>query len=189
LVLLKKAQSGDETALENLLGEVRPLLKKVVREIGVTATDVSDVVQEELLKIWQHIEKRNVRAASNAELVGWLTTVAENGALTALRDAQRQKRDVRKQVGLPQNSSGSVLLADAGSTPSQQAVRRELEQRRDAALSHLPADYQQVLRLRRYEWRDWHEIAATMGRTESAVRRLYYRARQRWKQAVEESHG
>lgn len=185
LELLERARSGDANALERLLREVRPYLKKVIRVTGVSTADVSDVVQEALMRIWRHVENKNVRAASNAQLVSWLTKVAQYGALIALRDGQRQKRDVRKQVELPESRGGSVTLVDPRSTPSLQAARRELVEKRAEARKLLSDNMQEVLRLKDDEDLSWEEIASQMERTTGAVQRLYYRAVESWREKTE----
>jgi RNA polymerase sigma factor (sigma-70 family) len=58
----------------------------------------------------------------------------------------------------------------------------------NAAISRLPDDYQQVLRLRYREDRSFDDIAAAMNRTANAVRKLWARAVERLQQELETPH-
>ncbi len=182
--LLRQAARGDEAAANRLLDEIRPTLHEEIHRLAGGAApaplDGSGVVQECLVNIWRSAGA--VEATTDAQARAWLKTVARNEFLKAVRHTRQQVRDVRKQVPLPQDSGGAVPLAAATPTPSQELTRREEDVRREQALARLTPDDQTVLRLRFHEQQPWPEVAAHMGRTEAAVKRLYFRAVKRWKQ-------
>jgi RNA polymerase sigma-70 factor (ECF subfamily) len=186
LCLLRQAQAGNAAALNQLLTEIRPLMKAAIEKLlGKQAfgpSDASDVVQESLLKVAQHLAE--VQATTSPQFRAWLVQIARREFLDAARHAHQQKRNVHQQVPLPQDSNGEMQLAVGTSSPSQQATRNEEDERRQAILSQLSADDQLVIRLRFHEQRDWPEIAAQMGRSEAAVKQLFYRALKQWKQKV-----
>lgn len=189
LTWLRQAQAGDGPALNRLLADVRPYLKDVVerlrRDQRYGAWDASDVVQGCLLRVAQHAA--GVRAATSAEFLSWLATVARHGFLEALRDARRQKRDVRNEVALPEDGQGVVQLPADDSSPSQHAVRQEEQYAWEAAIRRLAPDDQQILRMRFHDRRPWAEIAVAMGRSEDAAKRLYFRAVERLRGRMKES--
>lgn len=187
LGLLQAGEKGDETALNQFFAEIRPYFTKIVEHLAkrrrVDSADGSAVVQKSLLSVLQHLAQR--RGQSAAELKAWLRQIVTNEFRDNVRDAHRQKRDIKKQVPLPQTDSGEIPIAAAHSSPSQRAIRREEQTKFEAALSRLRADDQQVIRLHHLEGRDWPETAQIMGRNETAVQRLYYRALKRLRQAME----
>ena len=78
-------------------------------------------------------------------------------------------------------------LADSVASPSSHAVRREQAVLLADALARLPADYREVFILRNLEQVSVDEIAARMGRSPNAVRKLWGRAMVALKQAMEGS--
>lgn len=49
--IVRRAQGGDTAALHELLGLLRGPLRRQVRHLGVSPSDVEDVVQEALMDI------------------------------------------------------------------------------------------------------------------------------------------
>ena len=76
-------------------------------------------------------------------------------------------------------------LADSIASPSSIAARREQAVLLADALARLPADYREVFILRNLEHVAVDEIAARMGRSPNAVRKLWGRAMIALKQAME----
>jgi RNA polymerase sigma-70 factor, ECF subfamily len=182
----QRALAGDKSAESQLLGEIRAYLKQELEKRHTLSCggseDASDIAQNCLLDIWQHLQ--DVRGNTAAQVEAWVRAVGRNGNLDAARHARQQQRDIRRQIALPQDSQGGMLLAADTSSPSQRATHHEEEALREKALGRLDADDRQVLRLRFQEERTWPEIAQDMGRSEAAVKRLYYRAVKRWKDAL-----
>jgi RNA polymerase sigma-70 factor (ECF subfamily) len=189
LRLLREARTGNTAALNQLLAAIRPFMKddidKLLREQNFRHWDASDVVQDGLLKVAQHLDE--VQATSRPQFRAWLAQIARREFLDAARRAQQQKRNVKRQVPLPQDSGGQAQLAADTSSPSQQATRNEEDERREAALRQLSTDDQLVIRLRFHEQREWPDIATRMGRSEAAVKQLYFRALKQWRQDVRAS--
>lgn len=77
-------------------------------------------------------------------------------------------------------------LADSIASPSARAVHREQAVLLADALERLPDDYREVFMLRHVEQVPVAEIAARMGRTPNAVRKLWTRAMVALRQALEE---
>ncbi|MCA9259068.1 MAG: hypothetical protein KDA61_07705, partial [Planctomycetales bacterium] len=79
------------------------------------------------------------------------------------------------------------VLGAGGSTPSQQAARRELGVVLADALAALPDDQRQVVTLRSLRGQAWAEVAAELGRSVSAVRRLWVQGLDELRTRLEES--
>jgi RNA polymerase sigma-70 factor (ECF subfamily) len=78
-------------------------------------------------------------------------------------------------------------LAAPLASPSSLAVRREQSVLLADALAGLPEDYREVFVLRNLEHMPVEAIAARMGRSPNAVRKLWGRAMVALKKALEES--
>ena len=180
--LLRRAADGDQQASERIFAEVGPYLQRVFEyEFGSAKAqvDASGVVQDCLLKFWQ--KAGTFRGQTDAEARAWLRTIARNEFLTQIRRAGARAR----KVPLPLDKDGAVAIAAGTSSPSRRMRRDEDQQYREEAFKRLSADEQEILRLRYCQDLDWPAIADQMGRSEGAAKRVYYRAVQRWKAAVE----
>ena len=167
--ILEAARRGDMRAWEQIIRECRPyLLAVAVRalEVDRPTGDCSSVVQGGLAKALQRIEQ--FRGHTRAELLGWLARIVSNLAV--------DRKQGRRLAPIPVGSDGGNLVADSGSTPSEQAARRERAARVLNAIDRLPPDYREVIYLRVFENLSYDDIATRMKRTNEAVRWLWVRA-------------
>ncbi len=179
--LLRQARGADAAALGPLLESYRGYLTLLARvEIGRRLqgkADASDVVQETFLAA--HRDFAEFRGSTEPELAGWLRHIlaARLGDLVR-RYYGTRGRDVRLERRLADDldqSSRSLGLMAAESSPSQQACRREQAVRLADALERLPADYRTVLVLRHLEGLRFPEVARRMGRSVDSVEKLWVR--------------
>jgi RNA polymerase sigma-70 factor (ECF subfamily) len=181
--LLGKARAGDVRAQGRLLEVYRPYLMLLARlQIGRRLqgkVDAADVVQETFLEA--HRDFGQFRGGTEAEFVAWLRQVLARNLANTVRHWQGTKqRDVRLerelQEGLDESSRAlDRSLAAPGSSPSQQAARREQAVLLAEALGRLPADYGEVIVLRHLEGLTFPEVALRMGRSEDSVKKLWAR--------------
>jgi RNA polymerase sigma-70 factor (ECF subfamily) len=150
--------------------------------------DASDLVQETFLKA--HRGFAQFRGSSEGELVSWLRQIlAANLANLVHRHYGRQRRDVKleRDLAAEMDASSRVLdlgLVAQGSSPSQQAARREQAVLLADALERLPADYREVLILRHLEGLTFPAVAQRMGRTLGSVEKLWIRALARLRRSL-----
>ena len=67
-------------------------------------------------------------------------------------------------------------VTTCGETPSRLMMKQEMNQAMQRALTRLPADYQRVIELRHRDNLSFGEVAAALGRSEAAARKLWARA-------------
>jgi RNA polymerase sigma-70 factor (ECF subfamily) len=182
--LLFLARAGSRSALGQLLEMYRNYLTLLARlQIDRRLrgkVDAADLVQETFLEA--HRDFGQFRGMSEPELVGWLRQIlVSNLANLVRRYLGTQGRDVRleRDLSVAVDESSRVLdraLAAPGSTPSQQAARREQAVLLADCLDRLSADYREVLILRHLEGLGFPEVADRMGRTLDSVKKLWARA-------------
>src|SRR6516162_823760 len=182
--LLRVAMRGDATTLGQLLELYRRYLALLARvQIGQRLqgkVDASDVVQETFLEAHQNFPR--FRGGSEAEFVAWLRQILAGNLADLLRRYLGAKgRDVRLEREIQDAFDRSSILLDRGlaarqSSPSQQAVRREMAVLLADALAQLPDDYREVLILRHLESLTFPEVARRMGRSLDSVEKLWVRA-------------
>ena len=140
----------------------------------------SDLVQEAFLEA--HRDFDAFRGATSAELLSWLRQVLAHNLANQVRRFQgTRRRDVRleRQLAAELDESSRALdgaLAADGSSPSQQAARRELAVILAGALEQLPDDHRDVIVLRHIEGLTFPEVAVRMGRSLDVVKKLWPRA-------------
>ena len=180
--LVERIQGGDRAALNELLERYESRLRRIVRiKLGPRLQrhmDEDDIVQDVFLIATRKLQALELRGQGS--LLQWLTLIAQNEIRNKLKFhsalKRAQKRDVRA-AGSASSSKG-VRLASAGPSPSQQALRAEIEELVDAYIEELePPEYREVILLRDYYQQTWQEIRVRLGRpTVAAAQELYRRA-------------
>ena len=140
--------------------------------------DASDVIQQTFLEAHRSFHQFAGRDAR--ELVAWLQGILDHKVAGAVRDhALLLKRNVRREQSMDDSHDGKAPLKqqlDAGlSTPSAKAIRGEQEQRLAEALTTLPNDQREAVRLRHLEGWALADIARHLGRSSAATAGLIKR--------------
>src|SRR5262249_21908305 len=140
--------------------------------------DASDVVQQTLMEAWRGLDR--LRARSERELAAWLRQILARQIFQALRDFQRDKRDVLREEALADclDHSSACLggwLADDASGPAAGAERRERAVQVAAALAELPEAQREAIELHYWEGQTVAEVAVHLGRSSAAVAGLLQR--------------
>jgi RNA polymerase sigma-70 factor (ECF subfamily) len=182
--LLRDARAGNPGHLGVLLEQYRPHLRLLARlRLGSqlhSKVDPSDLVQDTFLQAHRHFAR--FQGSTAGEFRVWLQQILASTHANVVRHyVGTQGRDVRREQSLPRDldfsSSPHIQdLASPCSTPSQQAVRREINGVLALALSQLPDDYREVLVLRHLEGLSFPEVACRMARTQDSVDKLWLRA-------------
>jgi RNA polymerase sigma-70 factor (ECF subfamily) len=167
-------------ALAALQAQEVPLRAELARTIparfrGCVSPD--DVLQE--LRVG--LLRAQVEAVQNWP--AYLKAAVRNSLLRVLRRAQSQRRGGTLQARNldPQTGFDGILssVAESWGTPSRQLAGHEARQAIMVALTELPEAERIALCLCHFEGLSRKATAAEMGRTESAVNGLVYRALQR----------
>lgn len=176
LALLQSARAGSMSALGQLLESFRTYLLLIAEdelESGLGhRVSPSDIVQESCLEAQRDFCL--FEGSSENEFRGWLRRLTLNN----IRNAERahfgaEKRNVRKETV---NSSVRHLPAPAEAQGIEKLVASERLFQLQSALQCLAHDYREVIKLRNYERLSFEEIAARLGRSAEAARKLWCRA-------------
>jgi RNA polymerase sigma-70 factor (ECF subfamily) len=183
--LLEQARRGDREALGRLLEVQRAALhRRAERQLDgrvAVRVDASDITQQAFLEAHRSFEQFAGRDAR--DLAAWLQGILDHKVAGAIRDhTLLQKRSVRREQSLDDSRGGGTPLKqalDAGlSSPSQKAMRTEEAQRLAQALTALPDDQREAVRLRHLEGWALADIARHLGRTQAATAGLIKRGMQ-----------
>jgi RNA polymerase sigma-70 factor (ECF subfamily) len=182
--LLHLARGGDRDALGRLLDLYRNYLGVLAR-VGIGRrlqgkVDDSDLIQDTFMEAYRHFDR--FRGASEADLMAWLRQILAGRLDKVVRHYYgTRRRDIRleQELAMRINQSSQALdggLAACGSSPSQQAERREQAVLLADALQRLPEHYREVIILSHLEGLSFPEVARRMDRTLDSVKNLWARA-------------
>lgn len=154
----------------------------------------SDLVQDALLGAYRDFGQ--FRGGSERELLAWLRQILINCLHHAYEThIKAGRRDLRREVSLDdvgQALDRSALrlgqcLADRGHSPSAPAHARERAVEIADQLAKLRPDYREVIVLRNLQGLSFEEVAERMERKAGAVRMLWLRAIEQFRNCYEAS--
>jgi RNA polymerase sigma-70 factor (ECF subfamily) len=197
--LLRRAKAGDATALGVLFEHYRDRLRKMVRlrldRRVAGRLDASDVLQEAYLDVTQRFPE--YVAAPTVPFYIWLRALTGQRLIDLHRRHLGAKmRDAGQEVSLyrgalPQASSASLaqqLLAGLTS-PTQAAIRSEMQLQLQEALNCMDPMDREVVVLRHFEELNNLDTAAVLGIEPSAASKRYLRAIRRLKAILDQVPG
>lgn len=177
---------GSVEQLQQLLHERRPqLMAYIQRQLGSRLrqkVEPEDIFQETSIDALRRIEEFS---ELERDPFGWLCQIAEHRLIDAHRRFfQSQKRAGEREVSIdgPRNDDGgrfAELLVASMTTPSAAFSRNHKEFRLQSAMSELPEETREILRLRYVEGLPTKDIAARIGKSDGAVRVLLTRSVQK----------
>ena len=171
MVLSSMEDSRSEVDPAALVETYSAVLFRVAHSVLRSHAEAEDVVQDVFVRVLEH--RRSLAEVRDMRV--WLVRVAWNLAL----DRRRRIRPEQMDEGFAQSLVASSVPADKALDEAQRmtAVLRELER--------LPKGERHVLLLAAIEELGTAEMAAVLGRSESAVRALLFRARTRLRERLE----
>jgi RNA polymerase sigma-70 factor (ECF subfamily) len=197
--LLRRARAGDAAALGALFAHYRDRLRQMVRlrldRRMAGRLDPSDVLQEAYLDVARHFPE--YAAVPTVPFYVWLRSLTGQRLIDLhRRHLGAHLRDAGQEVSLyrgalPQASSASLaqqLLAGLTS-PTQAAVRAEMQLRLQEALNSMDPVDREVVVLRHFEELTNVETAAVLGIEPSAASKRYLRAVRRLKAILDQVPG
>jgi RNA polymerase sigma-70 factor (ECF subfamily) len=197
--LLRRAKAGESAALGTLFAHYRDRLRKMVRlrldRRLAGRLDASDVLQDAYLDVARRLPEYAANPA--VPFYVWLRELTGQRLIDLHRHHLGTKmRDPRQEVSLyrgalPQASSASLaqqLLAGLTS-PTQAAVRAEMQLKLQEALNGMDAIDREVVVLRHFEELNNIETAAVLGIEPAAASKRYLRAIRRLKAILDQIPG
>lgn len=183
--ILRRALEGDAEALGQLLHRHGPDIARKLRIAPkwTRALTVEDVMQVSYVEAFLRI--RTLREPTEPAFRAWLTRIAENNLLDAVRSLSRAKRPDsgdRLTQGASGESSRTLLARvaqpDGPGSATQLGVQESLERLMEA-IEKLPETYRAVVRAMDLEERSVSDVSEELGRSPGAIHMLRSRAHDR----------
>lgn len=144
--LISRVAMRDQKAFAALYRQTSPKLYAVCLRILRSKTDAEEVLQEVYVKIWQRAERY---LASEGQAMPWLTTIARNQSI----DAIRARKPVADEI------DSAYDLADTEPGPEEQAIVKGEGRRIDRCMEELEAGRAQAVRSAYVEGLSYQELA------------------------------
>lgn len=183
MTLLRRAKGGDDRALHDLIERYADRIRRIARiqrgsALLRSVCESTDLVQETHLAAWADL--KNHEFESPGALLRWLSTILINKAHDLHEHHTAQKRDVRRNTRIQDESDSGefgTIAASKAPDPLEKAAESEFEELLDGAVMELPEDQRRVVVLKDYCDDDWETIADQMGRNVGAAKMLHQRAK------------
>lgn len=194
--LLEAAKSGDDIAVNQLLGEHRQPVHRLVqmrldRKVQ-QRVDVSDVVQEVMVEA----SKRLSDYLQSPEMAFhlWLRQIAWDHIIDTYRRhrvSAKRSMDREQPLGPSAPDQSTVELAaqlcDPGITPAAAATQHEIARKVEHSIMLLGDQDREIISMRHFEHRTNLEIADALGLNPPAASMRYLRAIRRLRQLLAET--
>jgi RNA polymerase sigma-70 factor (ECF subfamily) len=177
--LIAAVRDGSEAAFASLVDRYKDRLFRLLSRYCRDQVECEDLAQDVFLKVFRKLDTFQGGSA----FFTWLYRIAVNTATDHLaRASSRRLRLVE---------DGVLELGDrdhAADNPAAPLLARELAQVTRAILDRLPEKYRTILILREYEGLSYLEIRDVLQCNLGTVESRLFRARQRFKVALERDH-
>lgn len=182
--LVTLAQKGDESALNRLCRVYNERVLRIIRmRMGPelrTKMQSMDLVQDAFISALRSLE--NFTYENEGDFLRWVSKIAENRIRDNFDKIHANKRDVRKETPLDNNSSttqdtfAEISAPVDNTTPSLIMSKREDLNRLEKAMEKLKPKYREVITLTKIERLTYKEAAKKMDKAPDAIRMLLSRA-------------
>ena len=176
MVIMTMEDEDNREYMTRLYRDYQALMLKTAWEYSQDSATVEDIVSDSCVSLVQHLNQ--LKAMDKPALRAYIVITVRNKALDDLR---RQALRRKNFVTMDENTLDS--LEETTSFERKLSLRQELETVREA-IANLPADEQDVLRMKFFRHMTDKEIAACMEIAENRVRVLIMRSRKKLKQML-----
>ncbi|MBM4060318.1 MAG: sigma-70 family RNA polymerase sigma factor [Planctomycetes bacterium] len=178
--LIAAVLDGSEPAFAALIDRYKDRLFRLLSRYCRDPAECEDLAQEVFLKVFRKLDTFQHESA----FYTWLYRIAVNAA------TDHMSRASRKRLRLVEDDAVLDLgpRDHAAASPDAPLLRAELAAATRKIVDSLPVKYRTILILREYEDLSYTEIAAVLQCNLGTVESRLFRARQRFKQALERLH-
>lgn len=172
-VLVDRARGGDLAAFSELVRRYERRVYRTARHIVQNDEDAEDVLQEAMLKAFEHLDSFQ----GNSKFYTWLVRIAVNESLMKLRK-RKSDRTVSLDESIETDEEPIVReIAVWEDNPEQRYSQAELREILDRAIESLKPIFRTVFILRDVEELSTEETAEVLGLSIAAVKSRLLRAR------------
>jgi len=183
--LLSRAQAGDISAFEELVGRHQDRVYGLALRMTRSEPDAAEIAQDTFLSAYQHLPEFRGEAAFGS----WVHRIAANNALMRLRHQRVRDLVVEEPVEPEFTDRGSLAEypeTDWSRRADDKVLDDELRRAIQLATDGLAEGYREVFLLKDVEGMSYEEISEMLGISVPAVKSRLHRARLGLRQAIDD---
>ncbi len=173
LDLVKRCQSGDTEAFDELVTRYRTRVFGMIYNMVHNEQDAWDLAQDSFVKAWKSIKRFRGRSS----FYTWIYRIVMNVTIDWLRKKQVKGAGAEfdDAVQLREIDPASKTVPKADALPYETMERTEIRARIDNAIAQLSPEHRAVILMKEIEEMQYHEISETLGCSIGTVMsRLFY---------------
>ncbi|CAM4116869.1 sigma-70 family RNA polymerase sigma factor [Corallococcus exiguus] len=182
--LLMRAQDGDVSAFEALVGLHQDRVYGLALRMTRSEADAAEITQDTFLSAYQHLKDFRGEAAFGS----WVHRIAANHALMRLRH-RRVAQAAESELQTPEFTERGTLadypVSDWSRDAEEKALDAELGQAIQQAADRLPEGYREVFLLKDVDGLSYEQIAEVTGDSIPAIKSRLHRARLALREAID----
>ena len=171
-LLVERSIGGDAEAFGGLYDIFVDRIYRHVYYRVRNKDDVEDITQQVFIRAWKAIKKYRI---TSKPFIAWLLKISQN----LIKDFYRSRR-----VNIYIDNELEILGSDE--SPERQAESEYDQQELRRVISALPDEQQQVIMMKFIEGFSYTEIAASLQKSEGAIRVIQHRALKKMRTMLEE---
>ncbi|NOJ92147.1 sigma-70 family RNA polymerase sigma factor [Corallococcus coralloides] len=182
--LLTRAQDGDVSAFEALVGLHQDRVYGLALRMTRSEADAAEITQDTFLSAYQHLKDFRGEAAFGS----WVHRIAANHALMRLRHrrvAQAAEAELQAPEFTERGTLADYPVSDWSRDAEEKALDAELGQAIQQAADRLPEGYREVFLLKDVDGLSYEQIAEVTGASIPAIKSRLHRARLALREAID----
>lgn len=180
--LIRSAQVGESTAIEELLLRYRGVVVAALENINIPDYELDDLIQEALIMVFRKISTFKF----NSKLSTWIYRVSRNVGLELYRQRRRRLVSVLSIDTQPENTTDSTNQIQLPSLPIDKEYHSSSLIK--TCIKQLSPIQKACLTLYYYQDFDYNQIAETMNLPLGTIKTHIFRGKQVLKQLLEKYH-
>jgi RNA polymerase sigma-70 factor (ECF subfamily) len=174
LVLVQRAQHGDETAYDELVRRYQERVYATIYHMTANHEDAADLAQETFIKGFQALKSFK----GDSSFYTWVYRIAVNKTINFLKARKNKSHLSLNDLDLNAENDPDMVALVSDKTPRRDAGLSELQEKLNAAMLKLSPDHRLVVTLHDVQGLPHEEIANIMDCNIGTVRSRLFYARQ-----------
>lgn len=184
--LIDRSLAGSPEAFQTLVERYQDRVFRLLGRYTRDAMETEDLAQDVFVKVFRKLHTFQ----HDSSFFTWVYRIAVNTATDHLAQRKRRRLQLVDDEGALESAGrdAEVRRGDRDAGAAQPLLDEELRQVTRRLLDGLPEKYRTILLLREYEDLSYTEMARVLGCSIGTVESRLFRARKRFKEAMERVH-
>lgn len=171
--LITRSKSGDEAAFTELVNRNEQKIYTLAYHLVNNREDAEDILQETFLRAYNNLGLFRGDSSFNT----WLHRITTNLVISRFRKRTIKTSSIDEPIIVGHEEIKQRDIVDWSDIPDKALLKKELNEKIDAAISALPIEYRTVITMRDIEGLSNEETGKILGMTVAAVKSRLHRAR------------